>query len=112
MTSEFSATDPGFQSGANRTQDPEDPAPSGVSASPASGYQDVLRQLSQEERSALAALAHDPPRQSVPRYCAARLLHLGLAELDCGRLLLTVAGRQAVAGMIGRQGSGAAGEAR
>ena len=99
-----------MQDGADRTQDPDDPAPSGLRGARASGYQDVLRQLCEEERSALAALAHDPPRQSVPRPCAVRLLNLGLAELDCGRLLLTAAGRNAVAGMTGRQGSGAAEE--
>lgn len=65
-------------------------------------YQGLLRQLPAEEKSALAELAHDSPRQSVPRSCAVRLLHLGLAELDCGRLLLTRAGRNAVVAMSGR----------
>lgn len=68
----------------------------------AAGRQDLVQHLSAEERLALTELAHDPPRQSVPRHCAVRLLHLGLAELDCGRLLLTSEGRNAVIIISGR----------
>ena len=112
MTSESASTGLGLQSGADRGEGADDPAPPGMGGSCASGSQAVLQQLSEEERSALAALAHDPPRQSVPRHCAVRLLKLGLADLDCGRLLLTGAGRNAAAGMTGQQGSGAAKQTR
>lgn len=72
---------------------------SGMKPPRAPGYQGLLQRLSEEQRSALLGLAHDPPRQSVPRTCAVRLMQLGLAELDCGRLLLTRAGRNAVVAM-------------
>ena len=59
-------------------------------------YQGLLEQLSAEERSALQDLTFDPPRRPIPRDHALRLLSLGLAELNCGRLMLTRAGRNAV----------------
>ena len=55
-------------------------------------HEQLIRQLSTEDRAALEELARDPPRRSVPSHEAFRLLELGLAELICGRLVLTRAG--------------------
>lgn len=55
-------------------------------------HEELIRQLSADERLALEALGYDPPRRSVPSQQAFRLLQLGLAELSCGRLVLTAAG--------------------
>ena len=53
--------------------------------------------LSSGERSALKELGYDPLRREIPPRDSLRLLELGLAELSCGRLVLTQAGRVALA---------------
>lgn len=53
--------------------------------------------LSSEEKQALRELGRDPKRRTVPTPQALRLLSLGLAELSCGRLVLTTIGRRALA---------------
>lgn len=102
MTTEYASGRSESRSGLDGTRDPGSGVTSGESGAPAAGHEELFQRLSAEEKSALAALAHDPPRQSVPRSCAVRLLRLGLAELDCGRLLLTKAGLHAVAAISGR----------
>lgn len=53
--------------------------------------------LSPEERSAIEELGHDPLRRKIAARDSLRLLELGLAELACGRLVLTQAGRTVLA---------------
>lgn len=60
-------------------------------------HEDLIRQLSAEERAALEELVHDPPRRAIASRHTYRLLELGLAELWCGRPVLTRAGISAVA---------------
>lgn len=52
--------------------------------------------LSSEEKRALGELGREPRRRAVPTPLALRLLSLGLAELSCGRLVLTGTGRDAL----------------
>lgn len=58
---------------------------------------DVIEGLSDEERVAIKELGSEPRRWQVPDEVALRLLRLGLAELLCGRLVLTGDGRRALA---------------
>jgi hypothetical protein len=55
--------------------------------------------LTPEERGAIAALGRASNGQGVPFGMAERLLDLGLAEVCCGGLDLTVAGRQVLESM-------------
>lgn len=64
-------------------------------------HEELIRALSVEERSALEALAGDPWRRPMPSHQAYQLLKLGLAELSCGRLVLTSAGITALAVLRG-----------
>lgn len=58
--------------------------------------------LTPEERGAIAELGRLPKDGGVPFPMAERLMDLGLAELSCGGLDLTVAGRQVLDSMRGR----------
>jgi hypothetical protein len=63
---------------------------------------DELRdKLTADEISSLEELDHGPMRPSIPFQHAERLMTLGLAELCCGRLDLTSAGKQSLASMRG-----------
>jgi len=62
-----------------------------------STHRELVRQLSAEDKAALELLSHDPPKGLIASRQAYRLLQLGLAELNCGRLILTVAGITALA---------------
>ncbi len=62
-------------------------------------YQAIVAYLSAEEKSALRELDYDPIRRRLPSAQALRLLSLGLAELSCGRLALTGAGKGALAAL-------------
>ena len=57
--------------------------------------------LTADEISSLEELDHGPMRPSIPFQHAERLMTLGLAELSCGRLDLTFAGKQSLAMMRG-----------
>lgn len=63
-------------------------------------HQDLIHYLSSEERLALGELGHDQSRGGIPAPQALRLLCLGLAELACGRLVLTKTGRHALAALL------------
>lgn len=58
--------------------------------------------LTPEERGAVAELGQAAPGRTIPFGMAERLISLGLAELGCGGLDLTVAGRQVLDSMRGR----------
>ena len=62
-------------------------------------YEDLVTYLSAAERSALREMGRDPVRRRIPSAQALRLLSLGLAELSCGRLELTDAGRGALSAL-------------
>lgn len=60
-------------------------------------YPGFAAYLSSEEKLALGELGRERTRRAVPTPQALRLLSLGLAELSCGRLVLTRTGRDALA---------------
>jgi len=60
-------------------------------------HEELIRALSAEERAALEVLAGDPWRRPMSSHQAYQLLKLGLAELSCGRLVLTSTGITALA---------------
>lgn len=70
---------------------------SGRTASAVHQYEVLVKQLSVVDRDALEELSYDPPRSSIASHHAHRFLELGLAELYCGRLILTRDGLTALA---------------
>ena len=60
-------------------------------------FEDLGENLSSEERDALRALSRNSRQARNSTKLALRLLSLGLAELSCGRLALTPAGRSVLA---------------
>lgn len=60
-------------------------------------HEELIRQLSADDRHALEALGHEPFPRSPQSQQAVRLLKLGLAELSCGRMVLTTTGLTALA---------------
>lgn len=65
-------------------------------------YQDLVAFLTPEEKSALKELGHYLTRHRVPPSGGLRLVSLGLAKLSYGQLVLTDAGRRALAAILGR----------
>ena len=65
-----------------------------------SRVQELSEQLSADEKSSLEELGHGSMRPAIPFEHAERFLGLGLAELAQGRLDLTIAGRQILAGTL------------
>ena len=64
-------------------------------------YQGLIEHLSEEEKAALEKLAFDPPRHRFTSREALCLLTLGLAQWQCGRLIPTSTGRNALTAMRG-----------
>jgi len=62
-----------------------------------SRVKELAGRLTPDERNSLEELDHGPMRPSIPFDHAERLMGLGLAELCCGRLDLTAAGRHVLA---------------
>ena len=60
-------------------------------------HEELIRQLSADDRDALENLGHEPFPRSPRSQQALRLLKLGLAELSSGRLVLTRTGLTALA---------------
>lgn len=63
---------------------------------------DLAARLTPGEKSALEELDSGIIRRRIPAPEAERLLSLGLAELNCGSLALTIAGRHALIALRAR----------
>jgi hypothetical protein len=67
-------------------------------------YRDLVEYLASDEQSALKDLGHPLARHRVRPSHALRLVSLGLAQMSDGRLVLTTAGRRALAAILHHPG--------
>jgi len=58
--------------------------------------EELIDQLSDDERDSLEELGRGPARRKIPFLHAAKLIELGLAELNCGYQELTRQGKRAL----------------